>query len=234
MKNIANVQTSTENQKSSNDNHVTTNPSFSTVYIPMIVDLDAFKENGFIAGITESDIRHNWRVGNRYCDVVLVPATEAAKREYLRLVTDEFKKEDRDARCFVSNGKGQLIKCPESNLCKNCPYHYAFNKVSGRTRTFSELATENEDGELTDFDPAAPDDYSNADTYERILEALINHLHTLTGLKNVDRLIEVIKCRADEHTLVETAEMIGCGKSTVDSDLDKLYPIVKEFLKNYR
>ena len=92
----------------------------------------------------------------------------------------------------------------------------------------------NDSDEITEFDPAAPDDYNAADTYEKILEALIDHLHTLTGLKNLDRLIEVIKHRADEHTIVETAKKIGCGKSTVDSDLDKLYPIVKEFLKNYR
>ena len=73
-------------------NNVTTNPAPSTVYIPMVVNLEAFKENGFIAGVTAADIRHNWRVGNRYCDVVLVPATETERREYLRMVTDEFKK----------------------------------------------------------------------------------------------------------------------------------------------
>ena len=215
-------------------NNVTTNPAPSTVYIPMVVDLEAFKENGFIAGVTAADIRHNWRVGNRYCDVVLVPATETEKREYLRMVTDEFKKEDRDARCFVTDGKGHLIKCPECNRCSECAYNLSWNKESGRTKTFSELAMANETDEVTEFDPAAPDDYNAADTYEQILEALIDHLHTLTGLKNLNRLIEVIKHRADEHTIVETAEKIGCGKSTVDSDLDMLYPIVKEFLKNYR
>lgn len=223
-----------KDNQSTNDKNATTNPAPSTVYIPMVVDMEAFKENGFIAGVTATDIRHNWRVGNRYCDVVLVPATEPEKREYLRMVTDEFKKEDRDARCFVSDGKGHLIKCPECNRCSDCAYNHSWNKESGRTKTFSELAMFNDTDEVTEFDPAAPDDYNAADTYEKILEALIDHLHTLTGLKNIDRLVEVIKHRADEHTIVETAEKIGCGKSTVDSDLDKLYPIVKEFLQNYR
>lgn len=222
-----------KDNQSTNDKNATTTPAPSTVYIPMVVDTEAFKENGFIAGVTASDIRHNWRVGNRYCDIVLVPATEAERREYLRMVTDEFKKEDRDSRCFVSDGKGHLIKCPECNRCSECAYNHSWNKESGRTKTFSELAMVNDTDEVTEFDPAAPDDYNAADTYEKILEALIDHLHTLTGLKNIDRLIEVIKHRADEHTIVETAQKIGCGKSTVDSDLDKLYPIVKEFLKNY-
>lgn len=214
--------------------NATTNPTPSTVYIPMVVDLEAFKENGFIAGVTEADIRHNWRVGNRYCDVVLVPATETIRREYLRMVTDEFKKEDRDARCFVSDGKGHLIKCPECNHCSECAYNHSWGKESGRTKTFSELVMVNDTDEVTEFDPAAPDDYDAADAYEKILEKLISHLYTLNGLKNVDRLVEVIRHRADEYTIVETAKKIGCGKSTVDSDLDKLFPIVKAFLQNYR
>ena len=162
-------------------NNVTTNPAPSTVYIPMVIDMEAFKENGFIAGVTAADIRHNWRVGNRYCDVVLVPATETERHEYLRMVTDEFKKEDRDARCFVSDGKGHLIKCPECNRCSECAYNLSWNKESGRTKTFSELAMVNDTDEVTEFDPAAPNDYNTADTYEKILEALIDHLHTLTG-----------------------------------------------------
>ena len=215
-------------------NNETTNPAPSTVYIPMVVDMEAFKENGFIAGVTSADIHHNWRVGNRYCDVVLVPATETVRREYLRMVTDEFKKEDRDARCFVSDGKGHLIKCPECTHCSKCAYNHSWEKESGRTKTFNELAMVNDTDEVTEFDPAAPEDYNVADAYEKILEKLISHLYTLKGLKNVDRLVEVIKHRADEYTIVETAEKIGCGKSTVDSDLDKLYPIVKEFLENHR
>lgn len=223
MKKDANVQTS----------NVTTNPTTSTVYIPMIVDMEAFHENGFIAGITASDIRHNWRIGNRYCDVVPVPGTEEEKAEYLRSVTNEFKKQDRDARCFVSDGKSHIIKCPEANLCSKCPYHVSLDKCSDRTQIFSELAMTNETGKVTDFEPTAPTGYDVAATYARILEQLIDHLHTLTNMKNIDRLIKVIRLRAEEHTIVETAKAIGCGKSTVDSDLDKLYPIVKDFLENF-
>ncbi|QBE97978.1 hypothetical protein PMF13cell1_03541 [Blautia producta] len=220
------------NESSNKDKNVTINSEADTVYIPMVVNLEAFKENGFIAGVSLADVRHNWRIGNRYCDVVLVPGTEEEKREYLRTITDEFKKEDRDARCRVSNGKGHIIRCPESNLCSKCPYNTSLDKHSDRTQTFSELAQVNEAGEVTDFEPAAPTDYCAADTYSRILEKLIDHLLSLNGLKNIDRLVEVIKNRADDLTIIETAQEIGCGKSTVDSDLDKLYPIVKAFLED--
>lgn len=91
------------------------------VLIPMIIDRDSIEEHGMIVGVEKSQIR-KWKVGNRVVDVVLIPGTKAQYNAVMSSYSAEFKAEDRDKRCEVSNGKGKLIRCPESNKCSQCQY----------------------------------------------------------------------------------------------------------------
>ena len=100
-----------ENPKANNDYEV---------LIPMIVDLDSVDEHGMLAGLSKSALR-TWRVGNRRMTVALVPGTKEVYDGLMSSYSSEFKKKDRDKRCTISDGKGYLIRCPETNKCSECP-----------------------------------------------------------------------------------------------------------------
>ena len=55
-------------------------------------------------GYSFKDIRQ-WRIGNRMCTVILVPGTKEQYDSYLSSFSKEFKAEDRDKRCQISDGK---------------------------------------------------------------------------------------------------------------------------------
>lgn len=80
------------------------------------------------------------------CTIILIPGTKEQYDSYLSSFSKEFKAEDRDKRCQISDGKGRSIRCPESNKCKDCPFYHSLDKKGYRTLTFSNLSWANEDG----------------------------------------------------------------------------------------
>lgn len=205
------------NSKTSNDNEV---------LIPMIVDLDSADEHGMLAGLSRSDL-HIWRIGNRRVTVALIPGTKEIYDGIMSSYSLEFKKEDRDRRCLIGDGKGHLIRCPETNKCSKCPYYYSLDKRAYGTATFSSLAMEDEEGKVAEFEPEALKVYNDGERYVRILKDLIEHVAEFDpeGAEML-RLLEQNKSRR------EVAKILNKPKSTVIDKVDKLKPIVQEFLDN--
>lgn len=202
-----------ENPKANNDYEV---------LIPMIVDLDSVDEHGMLAGLSKSALR-TWRVGNRRMTVALVPGTKEVYDGLMSSYSSEFKKKDRDKRCTISDGKGYLIRCPETNKCSECPYYYSLDKRAYGTATFSSLTKEDEDGKVTEFEPEAPEGYGDGERYARILKDLIEYVAELDpeGAEMIN-LLEQNKSRR------EIAKILNKPKSTVIDKVNKLKPIVQE------
>lgn len=190
--------------------------------IPMIIDRESIEEHGMIAGVEKSQIR-KWRVGNRMVDVVLVPGTKEQYDGVMSSYSKEFKAEDRDKRCEVSNGKGKLIRCPESNKCSQCSYATSLDKKNFGTLTFSCLSTGNEDGTNTDFEFAAQTTYNSADVYLDMLSELISHVQEIDP--NYGRILQLL---SDGFSHREIAAETGMGKSTVSDKVRKIKEIVKD------
>jgi len=193
------------------------------VLIPMIIDRDSIEEHGMIAGVKKSQIR-KWRVGNRIVDVVLIPGTKAQYDAVMSSYSAEFKAEDRDKRCEASNGKGKLIRCPESNKCSQCPYAISLDKRNFGTLTFSCLSAENEE---TNFEAAAPPTYGVADIYLDMLNELISHVQKIDP--NYGKILQLL---SDGFSHREIADKIGIGKSTVTDKVAKIKVIVMDLLDN--
>jgi hypothetical protein len=193
------------------------------VQIPMIIDRDSIEEYGMIVGVKKSQIR-KWRIGNRIVDVVLVPGTKTQYDAVMSSYSAEFKAEDRDKRCEISNGKGKLIRCPESNKCSQCPYATSLDKKNFGTLTFSCLAAENEE---TNFEAAAPPTYGAADIYLDILKELISHVQEIDP--NYGKILQLL---SDGFSHREIADEIGMGKSTVTDKVTKIKAIVIDLLNN--
>lgn len=196
------------------------------VQIPMIIDRDSIEEYGMIVGVKKSQIR-KWRIGNRIVDVVLVPGTKTQYDAVMSSYSAEFKAEDRDKRCEVSNGKGKLIRCPESNKCSQCPYSTSLDKKNFGTLTFSCLAAENKDEEETDFEAAAPAAYGSADIYLGMLNELISRVQEIDP--NYGRILQLL---SDGFSHREIADEIGMGKSTVTDKVARVKAIVMDLLDN--
>ena len=190
--------------------------------IPMIIDRESIEEHGMIAGVEKSQIR-KWRVGNRMVDVVLVPGTKEQYDGVMSSYSKEFKAEDRDKRCEVSNGKGKLIRCPESNKCSQCSYATSLDKKNFGTLTFSCLSTENEDGTNTDFEVESQTTYNSADVYLDMLSELISHVQEIDP--NYGRILQLL---SDGFSHREIAAETGMGKSTVSDKVRKIKEIVKD------
>lgn len=196
------------------------------VQIPMIIDRDSIEEYGMIVGVKKSQIR-KWRIGNRIVDVVLVPGTKTQYDAVMSSYSAELKAEDRDKRCEVSNGKGKLIRCPESNKCSQCPYSTSLDKKNFGTLTFSCLAAENEDEEETDFEAVAPAAYGSADIYLGMLNELISRVQEIDP--NYGRILQLL---SDGFSHREIADEIGMGKSTVTDKVARVKAIVVDLLDN--
>lgn len=194
------------------------------VLIPMIIDRDSIEEHGMIAGVEKSKIR-KWRVGNRMVDVVLIPGTKEQYNAVMSSYSAEFKAEDRDKRCEVSNGKGKLIRCPESNKCSQCPYANSLDKKNFGTLTFSCLSAENEDGEEAGFEAITPATYGSADIYFRMLNELISRVQEIDT--NYGRILQLL---SDGFSHREIAAEIGIGKSTVTDKVTKIKEIALDLL----
>jgi hypothetical protein len=193
------------------------------VLIPMIVDRDSIEEHGIIAGVKKSQIR-KWRIGNRLVDVVLVPGTKAQYDAVMSSYSAEFKAKDRDKRCEISNGKGKLIRCPESNKCSQCPYAISLDKRNFGTLTYSCLAAENEE---MNFEAAAPPTYGAADIYLDMLKELISHVQKIDP--NYGKILQLL---SDGFSHREIGDKIGMGKSTVTDKVAKIKVIVMDLLDN--
>lgn len=120
---------------------------------------------------------------------------------------------------------GKLIRCPECNKCSECPYYAARNEYG--TATFSALAVEGDDGELIDYDPAAPENYNDSDRYLHILADLISHVAEIDL-----RFGTMIQLLHDGKSRREVAEEMGLPKSTVIDQVSRLKGITEEFLNN--
>lgn len=194
------------------------------VLIPMIIDRDSIEEHGMILGVEKSQIR-KWRVGNRMVDVVLVSGTKAQYDAVMSSYSAEFKAEDRDKRCEVSNGKGKLIRCPEDNKCSQCPYATSLDKKNFGTLTFSCLSAENEDGEENDFEAVTPATYGSADIYLGMINELISRVQEIDP--NYGRILQLL---SDGFSHREIASEIGIGKSTVTDKVAKIKEIAMDLL----
>ena len=200
------------------------NETEEQVLIPMIIDKDSIEEHGMMAGVRKSQIR-KWRVGNRIVDVVLIPGTKEQYDAVMSSYSAEFKAEDRDKRCEISNGNGRLIRCPENNKCSQCPYATSLDKKNFGTLTFSCLAADNEDGEESDFEPVAPATYGAADIYLGMLNELISRVQEIDP--NYGKILQLL---SDGFSHKEIADVIGIGKSTVTDKVAKIKALVMDLL----
>ena len=205
--------------------------------IPVIIDMDSVDENGMIAGVSKRDLRTK-RVCDRTQKVVYVRGTKEQYDAIMDTYSKEFKAEARDRRCSVKGESGKLIRCPEQvkdpetgemkcNSCKDCPYYYSMDKKDYYTASFSDLSTENDQGEVTEFDPGTSEMMPSGDRYLKILEDLIAHVAEINPLYG-----DITRMREQGVGQADIANSIGKSQASVAAYLKAMKPIIEEFMDN--
>ena len=76
--------------------------------------------------------------GWRYpCAIYLLPEDEV--KGFRRLQQTEAKQEQREARCWLPNGSGGFIRCPEENKCAQCERCKSFNFDTNHPTSYEAL-----------------------------------------------------------------------------------------------
>lgn len=179
--------------------------------IPVIIDMDSVDENGMIAGISKRDLKTK-RVCDRTQKVVFVRGTKEQYDAVMDTYSKEFKPETGEMKC---------------NSCKNCPYYYSMDKKDYYTASFSDLSTENEHGDVTEFEPDSSDMMPSGDRYLKILEDLIAHVTEINPLYG-----NIIRMREQGIGQADIAKNIGKSQDSVAAYLKALKPVIEEFMDN--
>ena len=144
----------------------------------------------------------------------VVEVTEDVYRAYKQPLWAEHKRQEREKRCIISNGKGGTKRCMED--CSTCDKQ--------RTGSVLSLDKFSDDG----FD--VPDSINIDELVEDklLLEELFAALDELDPENR--RIAELFSIGKTER---EIAEFIGCAQKTVNNRKLKLFSQLREVLKDW-
>lgn len=187
------------------------------VEIPMIIDKESityYKKMGYQV--------KNYLLGNRKVPCVYVLGTRSFRDEYLRMVDNERKAEDRERRCLVADNNGGYIMCPESNKCSECTKRRSYNFDSYRPLSLEKLAN----GDLCEdrtYEPAAKTDVASDAVAFATLDLLIEDLSKLN--KEYGEIIKMIYYR---WSVQEIADKLNIPWSTAKDRIKKVKKLAQE------
>jgi len=171
--------------------------------------------------------------------------SDVQRRRYLAYIKDEMDEQEdakQDGRCNIPDGHGGIKRCPCRIAnpdyvpggdkpktipvkCEGCVYEQF--RQAHTTITLSSLDSENDDGEVTTYEVAAPRSYFAADRYTEVKEQFLDFVKERNA-----KLLPLAELLTDELTKSEASRELGDVWSTVTSRTDRLKELVTEFLDN--
>jgi hypothetical protein len=172
--------------------------------------------------------------GWRYpCAIYLLPEDEV--KGFRRLQQTEAKQEQREARCWLPNGSGGFIRCPEENKCAQCERCKSFNFDTNHPTSYEALqdfyGEQEEDLYLAGEDIPGMKDPSaetaepqQEEAYAEIMQILVDRL---TAIKPRYGAIfqELLKGNLQPLNI---AKALGLGKSQMYETVPKVQELAKK------
>ena len=174
------------------------------------------------AGYKKSDISYQL-IGNRRLPCVMVKGTEQERINYIRLLDNERKAEDRERRCLIPDGKGGYIMCPECNKCRECTKYHSLNFESNRPISLEKFIEGDGDDDRA-FDVASATDVEGDAMVFATLDILIEHLTKLN--KEYGHIFEML---FDQWGVKEIAEELNIPWSTAKDRIKKVQKLAQEY-----
>lgn len=178
-------------------------------------------------------------------EVYIDTPSEVQRRRYLDLVKDELNwQEDvkQDGRCSIPDGHGGIKRClccipnpeyvPGGDMPKTLPIRcegckYEPTRQAHTIFEMSALDHESDDGKTQPYETPAPENYYDADRYERMRKPFVAFVR-----ERNPKLAPLAETLTLEFTKSEAARLLGDATSTVGSRSSKLKDLALEFLDN--
>lgn len=182
---------------------------------PLRVNDETIDENGF----KKSEISMV-RIGyKRYpCRLEWVP--EEWYAEYMKMEWADVKAEEREGRCFVPDGKGSFIRCPESNRCCACKKIGSLNFDSCLPTSIDKLAEE------ADFDVSDKKDPIEDLTWEMLTDDVEAYIR-----EKSPESAEIFRRTYNQQSQTEIAKEMGFPIGSMGRKMDKMHRLAQELMK---
>ncbi len=172
--------------------------------------------------------------GWRYpCAIYMLPEYEV--KGFKRLQQTEVKREQREARCWLPDGSGGFIRCPEENKCAQCERCKSFSFDNNHPTSYEALqdfyAEQDEELYLAGEDMPGMEEPSDEmavqqpeEAYTEIMQILVDRL---TAIRPKYGLIfqELLKGNMQPLNI---AKALGLGKSQVYETVPKVQEMAKK------
>lgn len=175
------------------------------------------------AGFKKEDIQYHL-IGNRKLPCIMVKSTEDDRTNYIRLIDNERKAEDRERRCLISIGKGGFIMCPEYNKCGECKKKGSLDFNRNRPLSLDKLI----DGDYDDDKTFDVPGYTNVERDAIVLATLDMLLKHLTQLNT--EYGHIFEMLFDQWGVKEIAEELNIPWSTAKDRIKKVQNLAQNFL----
>ena len=166
------------------------------------------------------------------CAIYWLPKGEADA--FLTAQQTEAKREQREARCMLPDGKGGYVRCNEKNACWQCPRIYSYNFDNGHPTSLDALHqvydAEQEFRDWTDDEEAALPEQGTCDetdddgSYTDIMLILIDRL---SAIRPKYGLIFKELLKGNMHPL-NIAKALNLGKSQFYDDVPRVQAEAKK------
>lgn len=172
-------------------------------------------------GYSRSDIVYRY-VGNQLKSGLLVECNRAFDVAYRRMNEAEAKREKRERRCKIADGKGGFIMCPERNRCSEC------NRARAIILSLDKLRSGDNEDDST-FDIAGYGDIADDAV------AFARHDILLTRLSEIDpRYARVLHARYDGEKTTEISNDLMLPWSTTKDLESKVMELAQSIVGDIR
>ena len=201
------------------------NNGYALVEVNVILDVSTLDE--FRVLNPEVKVRMRKNCGWHYpCAVYLLPASEADC--FNRLQATEAKREQRQARCMVPDGRGGFIHCNERNKCQNCPKVGSLDFDNGHPTSLDALhflhdKVFDEQDWLDDSSSDMDEPLDCSDLFSNNVNIQIEGeiIKRLSAMKPKYAAIFAERLKGNYHSL-SIARTLGLGKSQIAVDMPKV------------
>lgn len=167
------------------------------------------------------------------CAIYLLPEDEV--KGFKRLQQTEAKQEQREARCWLPDGSGGFIRCPEENKCAQCERCKSFNFDNNHPTSYEalqdfygdqeeELYLAGEDMPGMREPSAEAEEPQQDEAYTEIIQILVARL---TAIRPKYGLVfrELLKGNMQPLNI---AKALGLGKSQIYETVPKVQELAKK------
>lgn len=197
------------------------NETEELIDVPMIIETESISYYKKLGYKVES-----YLLGNRRVPCVYVKGTQSFKDDYIRMLDNERKKEDRRNRCLIADGKGGMIMCPECNKCNQCKKRESFDFSRNHDLSYEKLVEGDTDEDKT-FDVPDPRDEIGDSVFLDIIDDLV----MVVGSKNKE-YGQILEMLLDQKGTSEVAKELNFPWSTAKDRIKKVQSLAQELFGN--